>query len=190
MKYLIALVAILAVLAQVTLGGAGESGVLDIFGGFAPESFSTSEPPQGFGDYPPGANMPGYSYPSQPHTTGPTYPTGVLPTPQTTGTSSNEYRILTWPYGELKNEATCRYGDTLTLWSNINTPGIYLSYEWFTSYPGYYYYQSPDVNDFGFKSVGWYPTWFQANSVGEHVLYYYCTDWSNRITITVQPYDS
>jgi hypothetical protein len=190
MKYFIVLVVTLAVLTQVTLGGEVGSGVMDIFGGFAPESFSTSEPPQTYSGYPPGASVPGYSYSSHTQTTGHAYPTGGLPTPEMTCTSSNEYRILAWPYGTLKNEAVCRYGETLELWSNINTPGIYLSYEWFTSYPGYYYYQSPDVNDFGFKSAGWYPTWFRASSVGEHILYYYCNGWSNRITITVQPYNS
>lgn len=179
MKYFIALMVTLAVLTSVTFGGEAGSGVMDIFGGFAPGSFSTSEPPQGFGGYPSGTNVPGYSYPTQTYPPGHAYHTGA-----------NEYGILTWPYdGSLKNEAKCRYGETLELWSNISTPGIYLSYEWYTSYPGYYR-QSPDITDFGYKSVGWYPTWFRANTVGEHVLYYYCSDWSNRITITVQPYNS
>jgi len=80
-------------------------------------------------------------------------------------------------------------GRWLPLWSKISRSGTYWSFEWTACSSGPSYYCSPEVKNFGYKSTGWYQTWFKGNNPGWHILSYHCNDWSNYIYIYVWPSD-
>ena len=75
----------------------------------------------------------------------------------------------------------------MPLWSKISRPGVYWSFEWTCLRQRSGYYCSPEVRNFGYKSSGWYQTWFRGNNPGWHILSYHCNDWSNYIYIYVWP---
>jgi hypothetical protein len=107
--------------------------------------------------------------------------------PQTSSCRCNQYYIQVWP-NKLTTAAGVKCGEWLPLWSSIGKPGNYWSFEWAPcgGYPqGYYCF--PETKNFGYKGMGWYPTWFKGNSQGWHILIYYCNDWSNYIYIYVWP---
>ncbi len=106
----------------------------------------------------------------------------VYPTPSIC--RCNEYYVQPYP-GRLSTVAGVYCGEWLPLWSKISRPGVYWSFEW--SVCGNRGYCSPEVRNFGYKSTGWYPTWFRGNIPGWHILSYYCNDWSNYIYIYVWP---
>ncbi|WP_296607999.1 hypothetical protein [Methanothrix sp.] len=99
----------------------------------------------------------------------------------------NAYYIQIWP-NKLVTAAGVVQGEWLPLWSHIRRPGKYWSYEWAPcgSFPRGYYC-SPSVKCFGYKSAGWFPTWFYGEEIGWHILAYCTTDWSNYIYIYVWP---
>ncbi|OPY54138.1 MAG: hypothetical protein A4E49_01183 [Methanosaeta sp. PtaU1.Bin112] len=99
----------------------------------------------------------------------------------------NEYYVQSWP-GRLATVAGVFCGSWLPLWSKVSRPGIYWSFEW-TACSGPSYYSPPDVKNFGYKSNGWYQTWFMANNPGWHILSYCCNDWSNYVYVYVWPAD-
>jgi len=99
----------------------------------------------------------------------------------------NEYYVQSCP-GRLATVAGVFCGSWLPLWSKVSRPGIYWSFEW-TACSGPGYYCSPEVKNFGYKSTGWYQTWFKANNPGWHILSYCCNDWSNYVYVYVWPAD-
>jgi len=106
----------------------------------------------------------------------------VYPKPSTC--RCNEYYVQYYP-NRISTVAGMYCGEWLPLWSKISRPGIYWSYEWTCSGSGYY--SSPEVRNFGYKSSGWYQTWFSSSDAGWHILSYHCNDWSNYIYIYVWP---
>ncbi|MDD2754025.1 MAG: hypothetical protein PHS80_00725 [Methanothrix sp.] len=100
----------------------------------------------------------------------------------------NEYYVQSCP-GRLATVAGVFCGSWLPLWSKVSRPGTYWSFEWMTCSSGTGYYCSPEVKNFGYKSTGWYQTWFKANNPGWHILSYCCNDWSNYVYIYVWPAD-
>ncbi len=106
--------------------------------------------------------------------------------PKPTAYRWNQYYVQTYP-GKISTVAGVKYGQWLPLLSKIGSAGFYWSFEWAQcgSTPGYYCY--PDVKSFGYKSVGWYQTWFRGNQPGWHILSYYSNDWSNYVYIYVWP---
>jgi hypothetical protein len=100
----------------------------------------------------------------------------------------NEYYVQSCP-GKLATVAGVFCGSWLPLWSKVSRPGTYWSFEWTTCSSGPGYYCSPEVKNFGYKSTGWYQTWFKANNPGWHILSYCCNDWSNYVYIYVWPAD-
>jgi hypothetical protein len=99
----------------------------------------------------------------------------------------NEYYVQSCP-GRLATVAGVFSGSWLPLWSKVSRPGIYWSFEW-TACSGPSYYCPPEVKNFGYKSNGWYQTWFMANNPGWHILSYCCNDWSNYVYVYVWPAD-
>ncbi len=100
----------------------------------------------------------------------------------------NEYYVQGCPE-RLANVAGVFCGEWLPLWSKVSRPGIYWSFEWTTCSSGPSYFCPPEVKNFGYKSTGWYQTWFKGNNPGWHILSYHCNDWSNYIYIYVWPSD-
>ncbi|MFZ2471945.1 MAG: hypothetical protein WAW52_08400 [Methanothrix sp.] len=100
----------------------------------------------------------------------------------------NEYYVQSCP-GRLATVAGVFCGEWLPLWSKVSRPGAYWSFEWTVCSSGSGYYCSPEVKNFGYKSTGWYQTWFKGNNPGWHILSYHCNDWSNYIYIYVWPAD-
>jgi hypothetical protein len=100
----------------------------------------------------------------------------------------NEYYVQSRP-GRLATVAGVFCGSWLPLWSKISRPGTYWSFEWTACGTGPGYYCSPEVKNFGYKSTGWYQTWFKANNPGWHILSYCCNDWSNYVYVYVWPAD-
>jgi len=100
----------------------------------------------------------------------------------------NEYYVQSCP-GRLATVAGVFCGGWLPLWSKVSRPGAYWSFEWTVCSSGPSYYCSPEVKNFGYKSTGWYQTWFKGNNPGWHILSYHCNDWSNYIYIYVWPAD-
>lgn len=100
----------------------------------------------------------------------------------------NEYYVQSCP-GRLATVAGVFCGAWLPLWSKVSRPGAYWSFEWTACSSGPGYYCPPEVKNFGYKSTGWYQTWFKANNPGWHILSYHCNDWSNYIYIYVWPAD-
>ncbi|MDQ1261515.1 MAG: hypothetical protein QG575_696 [Euryarchaeota archaeon] len=98
----------------------------------------------------------------------------------------NEYYVQSCP-GRLATVAGVFCGSWLPLWSKVSRPGAYWSFEWTACSSGPGYYCPPEVKNFGYKSTGWYQTWFKANNPGWHILSYCCNDWSNYIYIYVWP---
>jgi hypothetical protein len=98
----------------------------------------------------------------------------------------NEYYVQSCP-GRLATVAGVFCGEWLPLWSKVSRPGIYWSFEWTACSSGPSYYCSPEVKNFGYKSTGWYQTWFKANNPGWHILSYCCNDWSNYVYVYVWP---
>lgn len=99
----------------------------------------------------------------------------------------NEYYVQSCP-GKMATVAGVFCGKWLPLWSKVSRPGVYWSFEW-TACSGPTYYCPPEVKNFGYKSTGWYQTWFKANNPGWHILAYCCNDWSNYVYIYVWPAD-
>jgi len=110
----------------------------------------------------------------------------VYPTPSTC--RCNEYYVQYYPT-KISTVAGMYCGEWLPLWSKISRPGVYWSYEWAPCNGQYGYYCSPEVKNFGYKSTGWYQTWFRGNNPGWHILSFYCNDWSNYVYIYVWPAD-
>ena len=100
----------------------------------------------------------------------------------------NEYYVQSCP-GRLATVAGVFCGGWLPLWSKVSRPGAYWSFEWTACSSGPSYYCPPEVKNFGYKSTGWYQTWFKGNNPGWHILSYQCNDWSNYIYIYVWPAD-
>jgi hypothetical protein len=100
----------------------------------------------------------------------------------------NEYYVQSCP-GRLATVAGVFCGGWLPLWSKVSRPGAYWSFEWTVCSSGPSYYCPPEVKNFGYKSTGWYQTWFQGNNPGWHILSYHSNDWSNYIYIYVWPAD-
>ena len=100
----------------------------------------------------------------------------------------NEYYVQSCP-GRLATVAGVFCGGWLPLWSKVSRPGAYWSFEWTACSSGPSYYCPPEVKNFGYKSTGWYQTWFKGNNPGWHILSYHCNDWSNYIYIYVWPAD-
>jgi len=100
----------------------------------------------------------------------------------------NEYYVQSCP-GRLATVAGVFCGAWLPLWSKVSRPGVYWSFEWTACSSGPSYYCPPEVKNFGYKSTGWYQTWFKGNNPGWHILSYNCNDWSNYIYIYVWPAD-
>ncbi|MHB8118352.1 MAG: hypothetical protein ACYDHX_06475 [Methanothrix sp.] len=100
----------------------------------------------------------------------------------------NEYYVQSCP-GRLATVAGVFCGGWLPLWSKVSRPGVYWSFEWTACSSGPSYYCPPEVKNFGYKSTGWYQTWFKGNNPGWHILSYHCNDWSNYIYIYVWPAD-
>ena len=110
----------------------------------------------------------------------------VYPRPSTC--RCNEYYVQTYP-GKLGFVAGVFSGEWLPLWSKISRPGIYWSYEWTMCAGSHGNYCAPEAKNFGYKSAGWYQTWFKGNEPGWHILSYQCNDWSNYVYIYVWPAD-
>jgi hypothetical protein len=110
----------------------------------------------------------------------------VYPVPSTC--RCNEYYVQSCP-GRLATVAGVFCGEWLPLWSKVSRPGAYWSFEWTACSSGPSYYCPPEVKNFGYKSTGWYQTWFKGNNPGWHILSYNCNDWSNYIYIYVWPAD-
>jgi hypothetical protein len=110
----------------------------------------------------------------------------VYPRPSTC--RCNEYYVQTCP-GKLGTVAGVFSGEWLPLWSKISRPGIYWSYEWTMCAGSHGNYCAPEVKNFGYKSAGWYQTWFKGNEPGWHILSYQSNDWSNYVYIYVWPAD-
>lgn len=100
----------------------------------------------------------------------------------------NEFYVQSCP-GKLATVAGVFCGQWLPLWSKVSRPGEYWSFEWMACSSGPSYYCPPEVKNFGYKSVGWYQTWFKGNNPGWHILSYNCNDWSNYVYIYVWPAD-
>ncbi|MCX6677782.1 MAG: hypothetical protein NTU95_07560 [Methanothrix sp.] len=100
----------------------------------------------------------------------------------------NEYYVQSCP-GRLATVAGVFCGGWLPLWSKVSRPGTYWSFEWTACSSGPSYYCPPEVKNFGYKSAGWYLTWFKGNNPGWHILSYHCSDWSNYIYVYVWPAD-
>lgn len=100
----------------------------------------------------------------------------------------NEYYVQSCP-GRLATVAGVFCGSWLPLWSKVSRPGAYWSFEWTACGSGPGYYCSPEIKNFGYKSTGWYQTWFKANNPGWHILSYCCNDWSNYVYVYVWPAD-
>ncbi len=100
----------------------------------------------------------------------------------------NEYYVQTCP-GGLETVAGVFCGEWLPLWSKVSRPGEYWSFEWTVCAGGPGNYCSPEVKNFGYKSSGWYQTYFKGNNPGWHILSYHCNDWSNYVYIYVWPED-
>jgi hypothetical protein len=96
----------------------------------------------------------------------------------------NEYYVQSCP-GRLATVAGVFCGGWLPLWSKVSRPDAYWSFEWTACSSGPIY----EVKNFGYKSAGWYQTWFKGNNLGWHILSYHCNDWSNYIYIYVWPAD-
>ena len=110
----------------------------------------------------------------------------VYPRPSTC--RCNEYYVQTCP-GKLGTVAGVFSGEWLPLWSKISRPGIYWSYEWTMCAGSHGNYCAPEAKNFGYKSAGWYQTWFRGNEPGWHILSYQSNDWSNYVYIYVWPAD-
>jgi hypothetical protein len=110
----------------------------------------------------------------------------VYPRPSTC--RCNEYYVQTCP-GKLGTVAGVFSEEWLPLWSKISRPGIYWSYEWTMCAGSHGNYCAPEVKNFGYKSAGWYQTWFKGNEPGWHILSYQSNDWSNYVYIYVWPAD-
>jgi len=110
----------------------------------------------------------------------------VYPRPSTC--RCNEYYVETCP-GKLGTVAGVFSGEWLPLWSKISRPGIYWSYEWTMCAGSHGNYCAPEAKNFGYKSAGWYQTWFKGNEPGWHILSYQSNDWSNYVYIYVWPAD-
>lgn len=123
------------------------------------------------------------AYTASPSSTGQIYQ-AVYPKP--VAHRYNEYYVQTYP-GQISTVAGVKCGQWLPLLSKIGSSGIYWSFEWAqcSSPQGYYCY--PEVKSFGYKSIGWYQTWFMGNNPGWHILSYYDNDWSNYVYIYVWP---
>ncbi len=100
----------------------------------------------------------------------------------------NEYYVQSFP-GKQATVAGVFCGEWLALWSKVSRPGTYWSSEWTACSSGPSNYCPPEVKNFGYKSAGWYQTWFKGNNPGWHILSYHCNDWSNYIYIYVWPAD-
>jgi hypothetical protein len=110
----------------------------------------------------------------------------VYPRPSTC--RCNEYYVQTCPE-KLGTVAGVFSGEWLPLWSKISRPGIYWSYEWTMCAGSHGNYCAPEAKNFGYKSAGWYQTWFKGNEPGWHILSYQSNDWSNYVYIYVWPAD-
>lgn len=108
----------------------------------------------------------------------------VYPTPSTC--RCNEYYVQYYT-NKICTVAGMYCGEWLPLWSKVSRPGVYWSYEWKICKDSKGYYCSPEVKNFGYKSTGWYQTWFEGNDTGWHILSYHCSDWSNYVYIYVWP---
>ena len=108
---------------------------------------------------------------------------GLVYTPKSVS-KYNEYYVQTKP-GRLTTVASTRQNQWLSLWSKINRPGMYWSFEWPPCKAGYYC--PPEIKSFGYKKAGWHPTWFKSSTPGWHLLVYQCNDWSNYVYIYVWP---
>lgn len=108
----------------------------------------------------------------------------VYPKPSTC--KCNEYYVQTCQ-GKLGTVAGVYREEWLPLWSKISRPGVYWSYEWNMCARTHGNYCAPEVKNFGYKSTGWYQTWFKGNKPGWHILIYQCNDWSNYVYIYVWP---
>ncbi len=106
----------------------------------------------------------------------------VYPRPSTC--RCNEYYVQTCP-GKPGFVAGVFSEEWLPLWSKISRPGIYWSYEWTMCAGSHGNYCAPEVKNFGYKSAGWYQTWFKGSEPGWHILSYQCNDWSNYVYIYV-----
>jgi len=98
----------------------------------------------------------------------------------------NEYYVLSCQ-GETDTIAGVYSGEWIPLWSRINHPGEYWSYEWKVCHSAASKGCNPEVRNFGHKNAGWYQTWFMGSEPGWHILSYYCNDWSNYVYIYVWP---
>ena len=110
----------------------------------------------------------------------------VYPRPSTC--KCNEYYVQTCP-GKLATVAGVFSEAWLPLWSKISQPGVYWSYEWTMCTGSHGNYCAPEAKNFGYKSAGWYQTWFKGNEPGWHILSYQSNDWSNYVYIYVWPED-
>ncbi len=106
--------------------------------------------------------------------------------PKPTAYRWNQYYVQTYP-GKISTVAGVKYGQWLPLLSKIGSAGIYWSFEWTQCCSTQGYYCNPDVKCLGYKSIGWYQTWFRGNLPGWHILSYYSNDWSNYVYIYVWP---
>jgi len=106
--------------------------------------------------------------------------------PKPTANRCNEYYVQTCP-GKISTVAGVKCGEWLPLLSKIGSSGIYWSFEWAQCGSSQGYYCNPEVKSFGYKSIGWYQTWFMGNKPGWHILSYYNNDWSNYVYIYVWP---
>ncbi|HQE71874.1 MAG TPA: hypothetical protein PLO30_05070 [Methanothrix soehngenii] len=97
----------------------------------------------------------------------------------------NEYYVLDCN-DDIDTVAGVYCGDWLPLWSKISRHGEYWSYEWKICHTGGKGC-NPEVKNFGYKTSGWYQTWFKGSEPGWHILSYYCNDWSNYIYVYVWP---
>lgn len=119
-----------------------------------------------------------------------TYPT-VSQTCQTVFPKSstckcNAYYVQVWP-NKLCTEGGVWCGQWLPLWSKVEKPGIYWSFEWTLCGSSSGYFCQPEVKNFGYKNAGWHQTWFRGNAPGWHILSYCTGDYSNYIYIYVWP---
>lgn len=99
----------------------------------------------------------------------------------------NEYYVLNCN-DDIDTVAGVYCGDWLPLWSKTSRSGEYWSYEWKICHTGGNGC-NPEVKNFGYKTSGWYQTWFRGSEPGWHILSYYCNDWSNYIYVYVWPAD-
>lgn len=97
------------------------------------------------------------------------------------GSGISQNRFLIQTSSGMRTIAACPYGGYLPLWSDIQIPGNFFTYEWSPGQP------SPTVRWWGWTWQGYKRGWFTGDSAGWHVLTYYSGAFSNYIYIYVYP---